>query len=88
MISLEEYQQWMKYAKPGDWITYHRGPHLFGINAKKKDAANEVYKAAMDGELFVAQRRVATEKPGIFEFEYRAMKLNTDLKKKAKAWDR
>ena len=86
MITEDEYKQWLKYAKPGDWVTYHIGQHLFGINAMKKGAANMIFVAAEEGELFIAQRRIKGTDPA--EFEYRAMKLDTKLQKELKSWSR
>lgn len=84
MISLVEFDKWFQKAMPGDWITYHTGPHLFGLTGTKRDTANAALLFAEQGEIFICQRRV----PGTTEFEYRAMRLDETNKKRFKAWNR
>ena len=84
MISSEEYDQWYRYAKNGDWVTYHIGHHLFGLRGTKKDAAARAWDQSERGLVFICQRRV----PGSGGmFEYRAMKVTDKvLQKKIVAW--
>lgn len=84
MITEDEFLAWFRYAKPGQWTTYHRGQHLYGLSGTKRTAATLVMELAENGELFIAQRRVADTS----EFEYRAMKLDEKLQKRLKSWSR
>ncbi len=82
MITNEELTEWMERARPGDWLTYHTGPHLFGLQGKKRPAASTLLALSNLGQVFLCQRRGAVRG----EFEYRAMRLDESLRRKVKSW--
>lgn len=81
MITDTEFQEWMSNARPGDWLTYHVGPHLFGINGQKKTVAALVHAEAVRGTLFICQRRSPEG-----DFEYRALRLSETMQRRMKSW--
>lgn len=82
MITDQEFTDWLRAARPGEWITYHSGQHLFGINGTKKTAAALAFRAAEQGAVFICQRRVV-EGEG---FDYRALRLDERLQRRMKSW--
>jgi hypothetical protein len=81
MVTEEEFKYWYTTAQPGDVYVYHTGDHLFGLDGRKRPAARQVLELAQRGELFIAQRRLATG-----EFQYQAMRLDERMRRKMKSW--
>ena len=81
MITSDELSLWLRTARPGAWITYHTGPHLFGLQGVKRPAAEMALRLAELGEIFICQRRTETG-----DFEYRAMRLDEKMSKRVKSW--
>jgi len=81
MIDEEVFEEWLRGARPGQWLTYHIGQHLFGLNGQKKRTASMAFKAAEAGEVFICQARVEGG-----EFAYKALRLDDKLRKRMQSW--
>ncbi len=81
MLDVEIFDDWLRKAKPGQWLTYHIGQHLYGLNGQKKETAVRAFRAAVAGDVFICQQRVEGG-----EFAYKVLRLDATLSKRMRSW--